>query len=100
MNSASRPSKPFTDPLTASVVGGVLLLIAAAGVLLGANALATGCVRLLRGRHGPGILHCAPEPSYWIATMLSLALGTAVAVGGLKFLRIARSARNANAARR
>lgn len=100
MDRTSRQSKPLTDPLTARVVGGVLLLIAAAGLMIGANALDTGCIRLMRGRHGPGVLHCVPESSYWIATMLSLALGIAVAIGGLKFLRHARSARDVHAARR
>jgi hypothetical protein len=83
----------MTDPLTARVVGVVLLVIAAAGVTLGAHGLATGCIRLMRGRHGPDVLHCAPESSYWIATMLSLALGAAVAIGGWAFLRMARGVR-------
>lgn len=86
MKQAFRQPEPFSDPLTARVVGGALLALAAAGVALGANALSTGCIRLMRGRHGPVVLHCAPEPSYWIATLLSLALGAALAIGGWMFL--------------
>jgi membrane protein implicated in regulation of membrane protease activity len=78
----------------------VFLLIAAGALLLGSHALGTGCIRLMRGRHGPGVLHCAPDPSYWIATTLSLLLGALLVVVGWKFLRIARSARAINAARR
>ena len=100
LNQADRPNKPFTDPMTASVVGGLSLVLAAGGLFVGSRALVTGCVGLMRGRHGPSVQHCAPETSYWIATGLSLLLGIVLVAVGWKFLQLARSRRGAPAPRR
>lgn len=66
------------DPFTATA-GACLLLVIAAGFLsLSVHALATGCIRIRPGHHGPGVVHCSPESSYWIATLSLLVLGLAV----------------------
>jgi membrane protein implicated in regulation of membrane protease activity len=97
LNQVHRQSKPLTDPVTATVGGLLALALAVGGLYLGFHALSTGCISLMRGRHGPAVAHCAPETSYWVATTVSLVLGAALVVVGWKFLQLARSARGANA---
>ena len=82
--------KPYTDPFTARAGAAVLLTIAAGFLFVGVRALGTGCISLMRGRHGPGVLHCAPETAYWVATTTLLLLGPAVALVGWRWLRVAR----------
>jgi membrane protein implicated in regulation of membrane protease activity len=100
LKQAHRQSKPLTDPVTATVCGLLSSVLATGGLYLGFHALATGCIRLMRGRHGPAVTHCAPETSYWVATTISLVLGAALVVVGWKFLHLARSTRSAIAAGR
>ena len=69
-----RPVDPFT-----ATAGACLLLAIAAGFLsLSVHALATGCIRIRPGHHGPGVVHCSPESSYWIATLSLLVFGSAL----------------------
>ena len=89
MESSRRP-KRYTDPFTASAGAGVALVIGAGFIFAGIHALATGCISLARGRHGPGVLHCAPETSYWTATTVFALLGCALLFASWKFLRLAR----------
>ena len=94
-----RISKPSTDPLTAGAGGVLLLVLAAGGQYLGLRALATGCIHIMRGRHGPGVLHCAPETAYWVATTWSLMLGVALAITGWSLVKLARRGRRGGEAR-
>jgi membrane protein implicated in regulation of membrane protease activity len=97
LNQLNRHSRPLTDPVTAGVGGLLALALAGGGLYLGFHALSTGCISLMRGRHGPAVAHCAPETSFWVAAIASLVLGTVLVVAGWKFLQLARSARGPNA---
>lgn len=100
LNKANRQSKSITDPITAHAVGVLSLALAAGGLFVGSHSLLTGCIGLMRGRHGPSVQQCAPEISYWVATCLSLLLGLLLVAVGWRFLRLARSGRGARASRR
>jgi len=52
--------KPLIDPATTRGGAWLFLVFSAAESFLGFKALASGRIRTMRGRHGPGVLHCAP----------------------------------------
>lgn len=53
------------------------------------RALTTGCIGLVRGRHGPSLAHCVPETAYGVATVVLLLLATVLALASLWLLRLA-----------
>lgn len=84
--------KPHVDPFTARAVALVLFAIATGMLAVGGNALASGCIGLMRGRHGPAVLHCAPTTAYWVATSAAFVVGVIGAFAGMCCWRIARQA--------
>lgn len=91
LNRPARVSKPRTDSFTARAGGLLFLLIAAGELFVGIRAAATGCIRTMRGRHGPSVLHCAPDPWYRGMTAVALIMGVALVAIGVKWLMHARS---------
>ena len=89
MDDSRRSPKPCIDPFTARAGACLLLVIAVGFLCLSIHALATGCIRLKYAPHGPGIMHCAPETPYWVASLSSLVLGSALVFVCGKLLRIA-----------
>lgn len=100
LNPPRRSPKPFTDPFTARAGGWLFLVFSAAEFYLGIDALFSGCIRTMRGRHGPSALHCAPDPWYRGHTAIALVLGVALAVVGWKLFQTARRARGSDPAGR
>lgn len=82
--------KPRFDPFTAGAGAAVLSVIAVGFFFVGIRALTTGCVGLVRGRHGPSLAYCAPETAYGVATVVLLLLATVLALVSLWLLRLAR----------
>lgn len=97
---AARASKFLADPATARGGAWLFFVFSAAEFFLGFKALASGCIRTMRGRHGPGVLHCTPDPWYWGHTAIAFLLGAGLAVVGCKLLQLARRARTDSAAGR
>ena len=95
LNQADRQPKPVTDPMTAYAVAALALVLAVGGLFTGSRALVTGCIGLMRGRHGPSVQYCAPGTSYWVATGVSLLLGILLVAVGWRFLQLARRRRGA-----
>ncbi len=100
LNPQARKPKPFTDPFTARAGGTLFSVFSAAELFLALKALFSGCIRTMRGRHGPSVVRCAPEPWYWGHTAIAVILGTALAVVACKLFQVARRARSADAAGR
>ena len=76
------------------------MVLSAAELFLAFKALFSGCIRTMRGRYGPSVVHCAPEPWYWGHTLIALVLGAGLAVVAWKLFRVARRVRSADAAGR
>ena len=100
MKPPARASKRFIDPATARGGGWLFLVFSAAEFFLGFKALVSGCIRTMRGRHGPSVLHCTPDPWYWGHMVIAFFLGAGLAVVGWKLLRLARRACTDSAAER
>ena len=100
MKQQARKPKTFTDPFTARAGGLLFSVFSAAEFFLALKALASGCIRTMRGRHGPSVVHCAPEPWYWGHTAIAIVLGVGLAVVAWKLFRVARRARSADPAGR
>lgn len=91
LNRPARVSKPRMDSFTARAGGLLFLLIGAGELFVGIRAVATGCISTMRGRHGPSVLHCAPDPWYRGMTAVALIMGVALVAIGVKWLMHARS---------
>lgn len=93
-----RPTRPFIDAFTARAISLICLVIAAGMLGVAADAFATGCIGVMRGRHGPSVTHCAPERAYWVASWTLVVVGLAGAAVSVFLWRVARR-QSASAAR-
>ena len=87
--SDARHRSPRVDAFTAKAVACTLLVIAGGFFAVALHALATGCIRLGSGPHGPWLPYCKPDQPYWVAIAALLVLGCVLVLACGKLWKLA-----------